>query len=218
MIRQLAPIAAAVLAVGVTAAPAAADGEIGLSQDGTTWTRELDLPLFDDDGFVWVPGDVEQDSVLVRNDGPSAGEIAVEVVAEDPDGLLASEAFLLEARVGTGDWVEIGAGTTALAPAVLDIAQGARTEVAVRGTFRPETTDHEDELAPFRLHITLSEDGDVGGEDDSAGGAGGGGDLPATGSAFGWTTICLAAGLIGAGIALVRPDRSRRREVTRGQA
>ncbi|HWJ09995.1 MAG TPA: hypothetical protein VNS46_11490 [Nocardioides sp.] len=224
MIRSLAAVAAvATLGVVGAAAPASADDEIGLSRDGASWSRQLDAPLFDD-GFLWVPGDVEQESFLVRNDGPSDGELTVDVLAEDPDGLLASDAFLLEARIGTGEWVEIVTGTTALEPAVLDVPQGARSRITVRGTFLPETTDHQDEIAPFRVRVTLSEDGDVGGEnegngDGQTGGQVGGQDaLPDTGSPLGAGVIWAAAALIGAGIALVRPARDRSKEVARGQA
>lgn len=220
MIRSLAVTAAlATLAVVGAAAPASADDEIGLSRDGVSWSSQLDAPLFDD-GFLWVPGDVEQASFLVRNDGPSDGELAVDVLTDDPDGLIASDAFLLEARIGTGEWVEVAAGTTALAPTVLDVAQGDRTRVTVRGTFRPETTDHMDEIAPFRVRVTLSEDGDVGGENEGAGGGEVGGQdaLPDTGSPLGAGVVWIAAALIGAGMALVRPGRERRKEVSRGHA
>lgn len=222
MIRSLAATAAlATLAVVGAAAPAAADDEIGLSRDGVSWTRQLDAPLFDD-GFLWVPGDVEQASFLVRNDGPSDGELAVDLLAEDPDGLLASDAFLLEARIGTGEWVEIAEGTTALAPTVLDVPEGARTRITVRGTFQPEATGNMDEIAPFRVRVTLSEDGDVGGEGegngDGDGEVGGQDALPDTGSPLGSGLLWIAAALIGAGIALVRPGRDQRKEVARGQA
>jgi hypothetical protein len=219
VIRSLAAIAAAAtLGVVGAAAPAFADDEIGVSRDGVSWSRQLDAPLFDD-GFVWVPGDVEQASFLVRNDGPSAGELTVDVLAEDPDELLVSDAFTLEARVGTGPWAEVLDGSTTLEPAVLDVPEGARTRVTVRGTFDPATTDHMDEIAPFRVRVTLSEDGDIGGEDDNNGDGdgdvGGAEDgLPDTGSPLASGTIWIAAALIGAGIALVRPGRERR-EVSR---
>lgn len=221
MIRSLAASAAvATLGVVGAAAPAFADDEIGVSRDGVSWSRQLDAPLFDE-GFLWVPGDVEQESFLVRNDGPSAGEVTVDVLAEDPDGLLASDAFTLEARVGTGPWVEVLDGSTTPEPAVLDVPEGARTRVTVRGTFAPETTDHMDEVAPFRVRVTMSEDGDVGGEDDGGddGGDVGGTDdgLPDTGSPLGAGLVWAAAALIGAGIALVRPGRDRR-EVSRARA
>ncbi|MBM0123177.1 hypothetical protein [Pimelobacter simplex] len=222
MIRRLAAlVAAAVLAVGVAAAPAHADDEIGLSRDGLTWVPALTTPLYEA-GFTWVPGDVEERSFRVRNDGPSAGELLVDVVASDPQALLASPDFLLEARVGSGPWVEVAPGTTRLQPAVLDVPRGADTSVTVRGTFRAETTGHMDEIAPFDVRVTLSEDGDIGGEEDEGGGDDGddgevaGGALPDTGGRFGVGVLWLAAGLIGAGIALVRPGRTRREEVARG--
>ena len=105
---------------------------------------------------------------------------------------------------------------------VLDVPEGGRTQVTVRGTFAAETTDHMDEIAPFRVRVTLSEDGVIGGEVDDDGDGGGevGGQdaLPDTGSPLGAGVVWVAAALIGAGIALVRPGRERRREVARGQA
>ncbi len=219
MIRRLVPIVAtAVLAVGATAAPAHADDEVGLSVDGVSWADQLAAPLFDD-GLRWAPGDTDDASFLVRNDGPSAGEVTVDVVATDPDGLLASDAFLLEARVGTGPWVEVLEGSTRLDPVLLDIAQGARARITVRGTFDPATTDHQDEIAPFHVRVTVAEDGDIGGVDEEGGEVGGvEGGLPDTGSGFGVGLIWLAAGLIGAGFALVLPRRQRVEVIARGQA
>jgi hypothetical protein len=216
MIRRLASlVAAVVLALGASAAPARADGEIGLSSDGVTWVRQLTTPLYDA-GFAWVPGDVEERSVRVRNDGPSAGELTVDVVASDPQALLASSDLLLEARVGSAPWVEVVAGTTRLQPAVLDIAKGADTSVTVRATFRSDATAHMDEIAPFEVRLAMSEDGDVGGQEEGEGDGevSGGSLLPDTGGPFGVAVIWLATGLIGAGIALVAPGRRRRTEVT----
>jgi hypothetical protein len=220
MIRRLASlVAAAFVAVGATAAPAFADDEIGLSTDGVSWTHQLAAPLFAP-GFLWVPGDVEERSFRIRNGGASAGELSVDVVATDPAGLLASPDFLLEARLGSGAWIEVPAGTTRLQPAVLDVPKGADTTVTVRGTFRPETTAHMDQVAPFDVRVTLSEDGDVAGNEASNGngddGEVSGGALPDTGSPFGVGLVWLAAGLIGAGVALVRPTRNGRRGVARG--
>lgn len=215
MIRRFASlVAAAVLAVCASAAPARADGEIGLSSDGVTWVRQLTTPLYDA-GFAWVPGDVEERSFRVRNDGPSAGELTVDVVAGDPQAFLASPDLLLEARVGSGPWVEVVPGTTHLQPAVLDIAKGADTSVTVRGTLRAETTGHMDEIAPFEVRVTMSEDGDVGGQEEGEddGEVSGSAALPDTGGPFGVGVIWLAAGLVGAGIALVRPGRRQRTEV-----
>jgi len=232
VIRRLASlVAAAVLALAAAAAmaaPAWANDEIGLSSDGVTWVHQLTTPLYDP-GFAWVPGDVEERSFRVRNDGPSAGELTVQVVAQDPQALLASPDFVLEARVGSGAWVEVGAGVTPLQSAVLDVPRGAQTSVSVRGTFRPEATAGMDAIAPFEVRVTLSEDGDVAGQQEGKGGGKGGkgdqGDvggeasgLPDTGSPVGTGLIWLAAGLIGAGLALVRPRRERDDEsgVTRG--
>ncbi len=224
--RLVVLVATAFLAVGLVAAPAAADGEIGLSYDGVNWTTSLSTPMFAP-GFTWVPGDVEQRSFLVRNDGPSAGEVTVDVLAEDPNGLIGSPDFVLEARLGTGTWSRIVGGTTQLQPAALNIARGANTTVTVRGSFRSETTARMDQMAPFSVRVTMSEDGAVAGESSGGKGKGGKngdgdvggqedvGGLPGTGNAVSASLLWLAAGLIGGGIALVR-RRGTREEQTRG--
>lgn len=220
--RRLATLATtAVLAVGAAAAPAYADGEIGLSEDGVTWSTSLVDPMFEPD-FRFMPGDVEERSFQVRNDGPSAGVLTVDVLATDPDALLANDDFLVEAQVGAGPWVNVEPGTTRAATE-LKIAQDARTDVRIRATFVVESTS-EDEVIPFSVRLRMSEDGDVGGVDEGDGGGGGGdvggvdnGLLPDTGSPLGLGLIWLAAGLLGAGLALVAPRRRRsHQEVSHG--
>ena len=50
----------------LTATPAVAADEIGLSSDGFSWGSTLPQPLFDP-AFRWVPGDRETASFWVRN-------------------------------------------------------------------------------------------------------------------------------------------------------
>lgn len=217
--RRLATVVtAAVVAVGAAAAPANAN-EIGLSEDGVTWSDSLVEPIFEPD-FVFVPGDVEVRSFQARNDGPSAGVLTVDVIASDPDALLANDDFLVEAQVGSGPWVNVEPGTTRAATE-LKIAQGARTDVRIRATFDLDSTS-EDELIPFSVRLTMSEDSDVGGVDEGDGDGNGGGAvggvdtgaLPDTGSPVEMVFLWLAAGLIGAGLALVLPRRRRREDVS----
>lgn len=215
MIRRLAPVAAAVAAVAVVvpAAPAHADDELGLSRDGVSWSADLGAPLFEP-GLRLVPGDVETRSFLVRNDGPSAGVLTVNVVAGDPDALLASGSLSVEAQVGGGSWVPVGIGRTRAVTA-LEVARGARTKVSVRARFAAESTAQQLSDVPFRLRLRLSEDGDVGGVDEGAGGPGDGGavggeseGLPGTGAGVTSGLVWLAAGLVGAGLALIRRGRT----------
>ncbi|KRC48991.1 MULTISPECIES: LPXTG cell wall anchor domain-containing protein [unclassified Nocardioides] len=220
MIRRLAVPIGAIAAAVVTlvAAPAHADDEIGLSRDGVTWSTELTAPLFDPD-FRFVPGDQEVRSFRVRNDGPSAGVLTVDVIASDPDLLLADDDFTLEARIGNGPWLSVGAGTTR-AVTELKVAEGAQTRVSVRATFDWDST-RQVQSVPFRVHLNLAEDGDVGGVDNGNGdGDGGDGDvggeddaLPSTGAAVAPGLLWLAAGLIGSGLALLR-RRDRREEAS----
>lgn len=216
--RRLATVVtAAVLAVGAAAAPANAN-EIGLSEDGVTWTDSLVEPIFEPD-FVFVPGDVEVRSFKARNDGPSDGVLTVDVIASDPDDLLANDDFVVEAQVGAGPWVNVEPGSTR-ARTELKIAQGGQTDIRIRATFVPESTS-ELTVIPFRVRLTMSEDGDVGGVDNGGGDGNGGGDvggvdngaLPDTGSPIDMMFLWIAAGLVGAGLALVLPRRRRREEV-----
>lgn len=222
MIRRLASIGAAAAAVvALAAAPAHADDEIGLSQDGVTWSETLAAPLFDA-GFRFVPGDVETRSFRVRNQGPSAGLLTVQVLAADPSALLLADDFTIEAQVAGGPWVDVEAGTTPVRTE-LAIARNAQTQVAIRATFDVDSTRQVQQV-PFRVLLSLEEDGSVGGIDQGGGDGNGDGDgsvggvedggLPATGSAVGPGLVWLAAGLIGGGMALVR--RRSREEVARG--
>lgn len=230
MIRRLvAPIVSVAIAtVTLAAAPAHADDEVGLSRDGVTWSTELSAPLFDP-SFRFVPGDQEVRSFRVRNDGPSAGVLTVDVVASDPDLLLADGDFTLEARIGNGAWLPVEAGTTRAATE-LAVAQGVQTQVSVRASFDWDSTRQVDSV-PFHVELTLSEDGDVGGVDEGDGDGNGNGDgdvggqvggaedaLPDTGSAVAPGLLWLAAALVGTGIALVRrrDRRDRDEEVAPG--
>ncbi|NYD67860.1 hypothetical protein [Agromyces atrinae] len=83
--------AAALLVLSALALPTAAaaaeyDDAIALSWTGSSFASELVGPLYPSP--VAVPGDTGDSSFLVRNDGPSAGQLTVEVVdvelARDP--------------------------------------------------------------------------------------------------------------------------------------
>lgn len=220
MIRRLASIGAtAVAVVAVAAAPAQAADELGLSRDGVVWATALSEPLFTSD-FRFVPGDVEVREFRVRNDGPSEGVLSVDVVATDPDVLLASDDFMIEARVDDGPWRDVDPGTTALVTE-LEVPRGEQSRVQVRATFAWESTA-QSQSVPFRLDLTLSESGEVGGVDDGDGNGSGGGSgnssgdvggvsdvLPSTGAGVGVALLWLAAGLVGAGSALARRGRGR---------
>ncbi len=222
MIRRLASIGAtAVAVVAVAAAPAQAADELGLSRDGVSWATALSEPLFTPD-FRFVPGDVEVREFRVRNDGPSEGVLSVDVVVTDPDALLATDDFVIEARVDDGPWRDVDPGTMPLVTE-LAVPQGQQSRVQVRATFAWESTV-QDQSVPFRLDLTLSESGEVGGIDDGNGNGNGngggngsnGGDvggvsdvLPSTGAGVGVALLWLAAGLVGAGTALARRGRGR---------
>ncbi|MCL2542201.1 MAG: LPXTG cell wall anchor domain-containing protein [Nocardioidaceae bacterium] len=221
MIRRLVACLAAALAVVVGAQPAhAAAPDIGFSPDGVHWSSKLTQPLFDD-AVRWVPGDSRQASFYVRDQGPTDGDMVVDVVAGDAHQLLSSGDVTIAARVGSGGWVDVHAGKTRVTPAVLGIARSAADRVTVRVALAPSATVGEDLKTSFHLQVTMFQGGvegihlhnghGNGGNGQGASGVGGAGSgLPNTGSpvAVGW--IWLAAGLIGAGLALVV---RRKREV-----
>lgn len=222
MIRRIASIGiTAVAVVALVAAPATAADEVGLSLDGASWSSTLVAPLFDP-AVRWVPGDTDDASFFVRNQGPSDGEVTVDVSAVDSDDLLADDAFLVEARIASGPWIELDGGTTTLDSEALETAEDADVRVDMRATFRPHST-RENQSVSLRVTVFMEESGDVGGVDEGDGGSVGGesdgstdGVLPDTGSALTLGMLWTAAGLIGAGLALARPRRSRREVAVRG--
>lgn len=221
MIRRLAAVLAIALVALVGVGPAHADnGYIGFSSDGTHWATQLADPLFPA-SMEWVPGQSEQSSFYVRNDGPTDGRMDVDALTSAP-ALLTSGAFVIQARVGSGPWVTAGAGQTALRPLNLDIAQGSTRKVTVKVSFDPSTTALQDQTTTLRFRVTMFEGkvkgishghGHGNGNGNGNGAGAGGSGLPNTGAPRigGW--LALAAGLIGTGLALVT---RRRREADHG--
>lgn len=205
MNRFLARLAGVALILAATSAsPATAAGELGLSLDGVNWASSITDPLFDP-SFRWVPGDSETETFYVRNQGGSAGDLAVDVIGSQAGALLDSSDLHITARGGGGDWVTVSESGTHRLLTAPDIADGAEAPIDVNVSFDGASPNQTQLLAAdLAFRITLSESS-PGGPDN---GSDGGGLLPGTGAPeLGWL-IAIGAALIGIGLAFV----SRRRE------
>ncbi|GAB4004778.1 hypothetical protein [Nocardioides ultimimeridianus] len=229
MIRSFVVSLTIALVALVAAAPAHADNELGLSSDGVHWSSALASPLFPASLHL-VPGESEQSTFYVRNQGPTNGQMTINAFSTDAQHLLASGSLVIAARVGSGAWTSLRVGRTRVLPAVLKIARNATSSVTVKVTLLASTTAQMDLAAAFRLRILMFQgdvkgintghggNGNGNGNGDGNGNGGGqvkginvgnGGGLPNTGSPITMMWIWIAAGLIGSGIALVAPRRRR---------
>jgi hypothetical protein len=216
VIRRLAAGLALALVALAAAAPAHADDDIGFSSDGTHWATSLGGPLFPA-STRWVPGDVEEASFYVRNQGPTDGKMIVNAATDDAQHLVSSGDLAIAARVGSGPWTALRAGDTRLLPAVLDIAQDATSRITVKVRYTPASTTGQTLASAFRLRILMFQ-GDVKGisvghgnghGNGHGGGVSGSSGLPNTGSPVAAWWLWLAAALVGSGLALVLPGRRK---------
>ena len=193
------------IAVAIGAGPASAADEVGLSLDGQTWTDELRRPLFDP-ALRWVPGDTEQRSFWVRNQGPSRASMRIRVETKDPGGLLRRDDIRIDARVSGGSWTPLPDAGGAQPLTDQTLAMGDRVRVDLRVAFVAESTNPSElrEL-PLRFVVRLTQAGPGGGKDDDDNS----GFLPDTGAAVERWLLWVAAGLIGSGLALLLARRRR---------
>jgi len=175
------------------------DGAVALSVDGTTWTSDLDTPLFD--ASVWVPGETRRSVLLVRNDGPGVaqGEVAVALGDGTADGTggeaaaALADALRVRVRPAGDPW------SVAARPASVTLAESEVLPVALEVTLAASAGDEtQGASVPLDVVVTLTGDGVGDGADDEGGspdgpgqgapgqgapghGAPGDGDLPRTG-------------------------------------
>jgi len=194
------------IAVAIGAAPARADGEIGLSTDGAVWADVLSAPLFDRPGH-WVPGDVETRSFYVRNNGPSDARLTVSLLTQDPDHLVSDDDVALSARVAAGGWTRLRNGQD-VAPLVRDaVGQEREVRVDVRASLRWASSNASMvQQVPLRVVVTLRQDGPLADADDGPDGT-----LPDTGSLVAWWVIGGAVLSVVLGVVLVVLGRRRQK-------
>ena len=203
----IASTAAVLLSTAVVAAPAHAADEVGLSLDGQTWAGSLRRPLFDPD-VRWVPGDSETASFLVRNQGPSAAWLTIEVLGTDSDQLLANGEIEMSVRARGGDWETVVNGVPSRSLTTAAVAEGGRTRVDLQAVFAWDSpNDSIRDRLPLDVVVRLTQAGPV--RDENAADDDRLGWLPDTGSAVSKALAWLAAILLGSGLALLA---ARKRE------
>jgi hypothetical protein len=204
----------AALVLTLTAAPAHAADELGLSRDGVTWAPELADPLFDS-SVRWVPGDVRAESFFVRNQTALDGRLSIDILGTSIHTLLDTGDLDIDAQGAGGAWVAVSTPGTHRLLSEGSVPAGSARKVVVTVRFDSASTNASQlkslELA-FRVRLVQDVAGD--GSDDP-GGSGDSGDgssiLPGTGAPSMWWGI---AGLMTLGIGVVATRRARPREVS----
>lgn len=198
MKRNLVVLLAMVMAVFVTASPAAADDEMGISSDGVTFTPNFHGPLFDSD-LRWVPGDFRQATFYVRNQGGTPARLSIDILGNHVGDLLDSGDITIEASAG-GKSGSVSDGAERRLLTLPKVADGQVVPVTVSVNFDfSSPNDTQVRSTDFRFRINLSQASAVVGEDDGNG-------LPDTGGLALWMAV-FGSILLGTGVAIV----SRRR-------
>jgi hypothetical protein len=208
-------IAAAASTVVLWPAQATAADELGLSNDGITWSASLPSPLFDSH-FLWVPGDRQQRTFWLRNQSSDNAVLDVTVLGSTVDSLMESGDLTVEMRAGTGPWHstrQVGAHKLISS---MDVAPGQQEKVTVAVDFDLASPNHS-QIKKYNLNVEvrLTQDthrGNADGHQDGDGSDGrghGDGDLPGTGGPP-WWVLPVGTGLTGGGIGLVVGARKER--------
>lgn len=114
-------------------------GEPELSTDGRTWSRTVGGVLFSP-AARWVPGESRTAAFWVRSRDPGGADLSVDLRRTGGQGLgppvssTAPAPVRLEARLGTGEWVEIGPGGFHTLRASAPLGADERVPVTVRAT------------------------------------------------------------------------------------
>lgn len=221
--RALAVLALAAVLIGPAPAAGAADGGLLVSQDGVTFDSVMPGPLFPA-GLRVVPLDTITEGLWVRNDGPVAGRLQVQLVdAGTSDADLGRALSLgVVAADGRGDPTP---RTIAEAGDCTILNDGIRLEPGETVALRAEATladldgrRGQGAVAVFGFKLVITDaavadpdttDCDAGDDDVDVPGTPPG-DLAATGADGVGPLGLLAAGLIGAGVVLALVRRRAR--------
>lgn len=202
-------LVAAVLAL--TASPAVADPEVGLSSDGVTFTETLTTPLFDT-SLRWVPGDDRTATFYVRNQGPTGALMTITARSADTDELLANGDMVIRARADGGPWVELQNAVPSDQVLTDGIARGEVVDVDVNVVFDfASPNESQLDVLRARFDIGLRQDPNAPGVDGDADAGQEGSGLADTGGPASWTLL-LAFVLLGTGVALAHSRLDDRRD------
>jgi hypothetical protein len=210
-------IAAAASTAVLWPVSATAADELGLSNDGATWSASLPSPLFDST-FRWVPGDRQQTSFWVRNQSGDKALLDITVLGSSVDSLLETGDLEVEVRAGTGPWHATQQVGSHKLISSISVAAGQKEKVTVAVDFDSASTNHS-QVKKYNLNfeVRLTQDASGGnhlGHHDGDGSNGQhhkdkNGDLPGTGG-LPWWVLPLGTVLTGGGIAVVAGARKER--------
>jgi hypothetical protein len=178
-----------------------------------SWGSQLTGPLFDP-SIHWVPGDVRTRSFFVRNDGATAASLRVEGRDAVTGELTDDHAVALFARADAGRWLPLPVGGLSARLNTVALPVGGVSRVDVRAVFDPAADNHsQEERAELTFVVALQDAGVAEGPTGQPTGHATGhgtGHLPGTGAPEITVPLAAAAGLVGAGVALVGRRRVRR--------
>ena len=145
------------LCLALMAGPASADGRIGLSRDGSTWSQTLPGSLFDP-SIRWVPGDSRTASFFVRNQAESGASLRVDVRSGDRDQLLANDDIRLEARAHGSRWFPLQNNDISRTLTSRMLGVGESVKVDVRAVFDAASTNQSQRKSlALRSLVTLAD-------------------------------------------------------------
>ncbi len=215
MLRTIS-IAAAIL---LTATPAVAADEIGLSNDGVLWGSTLPHPLFDP-AFRWVPGDRETASFWVRNQSDDSALLDVAILGSSIDSLMQTGdlSVTVAAASGGGNSATTTGRHELLSSRAVDPGQTERIDVTV--AIDPAATNQSQVKAlELSFEVRLTQDSGTPDDSDDVDDSNDSNDdgdsrdrnglLPGAGGAAPWL---LPAGLLGVGVGLLAVASTRRKE------
>lgn len=190
---------------GTSIAPVAAAGELGLSLDGVHWANAISDPLFDP-SMRWVPGDSENATFFIRNQGGSGGDLTVDVISSTAGDLIDSGDLHITAKGGGGAWKLVsrpGRHRLLTAP---NIPDGQIGPVVIDVSFDGTSTNQTQVRSSDPLFkVTLTESNKVADVADSL--------LPDTGAPDLRLYAALSAILLGTGLAFAKRRSEPQREV-----
>lgn len=231
MKRVVLTLLTAMVTVFVVAGPAAAASELGLSNDGVTFSSSLPDPLFDS-AIRWVPGDSRTATFYVRNQSTDVGSLAVDVLGGHLGTLMDSGDIRITVTGGGGVTTPASDGIEHRVLTASGISGGATFPIAVTVDFSESSTNETQLISTdlkFRVTLTQSSpvnpggtgtdgtgtgSGSGSGNDSHNGSGNGSGLLPDTGAPYTTWIVALGSILLGTGIAVT----SRRRNNPTGES
>ncbi len=217
MKRCLMTFCAVLIALVTYAAPATAAGELGVSQDGTTWAPTFSGPLFDN-AIHWVPGDSRTATFFIRNQSTDTAGLAITMLGDHVGSLMDSGDITVSATGGGGVSVPTSDLGDQLLLIASDINGGEVVPIHVTVDFNENSPNDTQLLSTdlkFKVTLTQSSEtnpdnpGDGNGTNGDGNGTNGSSSpLPDTGAGQLTWIVALGSILLGTGVAIVSRHRN----------